>query len=139
MAARNALLGNVAKADYRPLPLTVFTRPPLASVGWTEGQARTHCPSVAVTRLPFSAVPRAVVDGETEGLLKVVTDGATGEILGAHILGARAEEMIHQFAIAMKVRLTIQQLAEMIPVDPSFSEAVTEVALRACRAAAAAA
>ena len=131
LAAKNAVLGNVEKVNHRPLPQAVFTRPPLASVGWTEAQARSHRSPVVVTRLAFSKVARAVVEGETEGLAKVVTDGATGEILGAHILGARAEELIHQFAIAMKAGLTIGQLAEMIPVAPSFSESVFEAALSA--------
>ncbi len=140
LAAKNALLGNVQRADYLPLASTVFTDPPLASVGWTEARARASRPSVAAIRLPFSEIARAVVEGEAEGMVKVLVDSGTWEILGAHILGARAEEMIHELTIAMKAGITIQQLAEVMPVNPSFSEAVILAALKsppARRAAAA--
>ncbi|MHB8992532.1 MAG: hypothetical protein ACYC66_13000 [Chloroflexota bacterium] len=131
MAARNALQGNVEKADYRLVTSTVFTRPPASSVGLTEAEAQAQRPKVEVSRLSFDAIGRGVVEGETEGFVKIVEGTESGEILGAHMLGARSEELIHEFAIAMMGKLTRQQLAKVISIHPSFSEGVIGAALSA--------
>ncbi len=99
------------RADYRLVTSTVFTRSPASSVGLTEAQARTKGVNVEVSRLSFDAIGRAVVEGETEGFVKIVEDAVSGEILVAHILGARSEELIHEFAIAMEGGFLRQRLA----------------------------
>jgi len=134
LAARNALQGNVEKADYSLVTHTVFTLPPASAVGLTEEQARQQGLEVAVTRVPFSAIGRAVVDDETEGFVKIIEEKGSERLLGAHILGPRAEELIHEFAIAMKGGLTRQQLAQVISIHPSLSEGVIGAAVSAERA-----
>lgn len=134
LAARNALRGNREKMDYSLVTLTVFTRPPVSSIGLTEAQARAKGMDVEVGRLPYADLESAAVEGETEGLIKVVADGRSGQILGAHIVGARSEELIHQFATAMKGKLTCQDLAGIIPIHPSFSEGVIATVLEMSRA-----
>ncbi|HEX2988995.1 MAG TPA: NAD(P)/FAD-dependent oxidoreductase [Chloroflexota bacterium] len=126
LAALNALRGNTEMADYSTVAYTVFSLPPVSSVGLTESQARDAVGRVGVGILPMASVPRAVVEGETDGFIKVVTDAVTGRILGAHIVGSRSEELIHIFSVAMKGMLTREQLADVIPVHPSFAEGAVE-------------
>jgi pyruvate/2-oxoglutarate dehydrogenase complex dihydrolipoamide dehydrogenase (E3) component len=132
LAAQNALRGNSQAVDYSTVACTVFSMPSVSSVGLTEAQARDAVGQVDVGILPMSSVPRAVVEGETEGFIKVVADTVTGRILGAHIVGSRSEELIHIFAVAIKGKLTREQLVELIPVHPSFAEGVFEATKR-CR------
>ncbi len=126
LAALNALRGNKQVADYSAVAYTVFSIPPVSSVGLTEAQARDAVGQVDVGILPMASVPRAVVEGETDGFIKVVTDAATGRIVGAHIVGSHSEELIHIFAMAIKGKLTREQVGDLIPVHPSFAEGAVE-------------
>ena len=128
VAARNALLGNEESVDLGIVAMTVFTRPTLSSVGLTEAKARARRGDVDVRRVRYSEVDRAVIAGETEGFVKIVADVLSGEILGAQILGARSEELIHLIAIAMKGRLALGDLASVVFAHPSFSEAIFQAA-----------
>jgi len=130
LATRNALRGNVEVTDYSIVPYTVFSTPPVSSVGLTEFQARAAGGQVEVSVLPMATVECAVVEGETEGFIKIVADADSGRIRGGHIVGARSEELIHIIAVAMRGKLTCGELAEIIPVHPSFSEGVVETARR---------
>lgn len=129
LAARNALRGNVEKLDLRLVPTTVFTLPPLSTVGLSETQGRETAAGVQVTRLPFDAVEGALVHGDTDGMIKIISEAGSGRILGTHILGARSEELIHEFAIAMRANMSLPQLGEVIPIHPSFSEGAIGAAL----------
>jgi pyruvate/2-oxoglutarate dehydrogenase complex dihydrolipoamide dehydrogenase (E3) component len=124
LVAENALRGNRQAVDLSVLPTTVFTIPSLAQVGLTEAQARERRLAVAVSRAPFEDSSAAGVRAETEGLVKVVAEAGTGRLLGVHILGASAEDLIHIAAVAMRGGLTRQDLAAMHYVFPTLAGSV---------------
>ena len=121
-ALRNALFPVKAKVDHRVVPWTTFTDPEVARVGLTEEQARAQHDFVKVFRQPFDEVDRAMADGETTGLVKIVT-GRRGKILGGHIIGPDAGNLIHEIVLAMQGNIPIQALSTMIHVYPTLSQA----------------
>lgn len=121
-ALRNALFPLKTKADHRVVPWTTFTDPEVARVGLTEQQAREENGSVKVYRQEFAGIDRALADGETTGFVKVVT-GGRGKILGGHIIGPDAGNLIHEIALAMQRNIPIQSLSTMIHVYPTLSQA----------------
>lgn len=123
IAATNALTDARQVPDYRFVTRSVFTDPPVASVGLTEVQAREQGHDVAISRYGFSELGSAIVAGETEGFVKTVLDAKDDTILGVHILGAEAPELIHEAALAMKAGFMPRDLAETIMIHPSLSEA----------------
>ena len=135
LAARNAL-GRRASASYRVVPWVIFTDPEIAHVGLTEPEAREkHGKDVHVATLPFTAIDRAVIAGEPDGLIKVITKGnplighaGGGAVLGAHIIGPAAGELIHEFVMAMQVRAFSGRLAQAIHAYPSMSMGVQQAA-----------
>lgn len=127
LALRNALFPVKARADYRVVPWTTFTDPEVARVGLTEEEARREHEMVEVFRHPFGEVDRAVTDGETEGFVKVVA-GKGGEILGAHIIGPGAGDLIHEFVLAMQRGIPLRRLSTMIHVYPTLSQVNQRVA-----------
>ncbi len=124
MAAENALKGNHRGVDFSLLPTSIFTIPAVAQVGLTEAEARKQGFTVGVSRSPFEDNTTAAIRGEAEGLVKVVYDEPTGRVLGVHILGAGAEDLIHIAAVAMRGGLKRQDLAEMHYVFPTLGGAV---------------
>ncbi|MBI4481365.1 MAG: hypothetical protein HY652_00605 [Acidobacteria bacterium] len=124
IAARNALEGNHEKVDYSILPTTVFTIPALSQVGWTEAEARRQGIQVAVNRSRIAHNPAAGVRGEKEGLVKVIYEEGTNRLLGAHILGPRAEDLIHIAAVALRGGLSRDQVGAMHYVFPTLGGAV---------------
>jgi pyruvate/2-oxoglutarate dehydrogenase complex dihydrolipoamide dehydrogenase (E3) component len=124
LAAENALQGNRRAVDFRVFPTNVFTIPPLAQVGLTEAEARGRGLRVVVSRAPFEDSAAAGIREETEGLVKVVYEEGTGRLLGVHILGAEAEDLIHIAAVAMRGGLTRADLAAMHYVFPTISGSV---------------
>ena len=124
LAAENALRGNLRAADFSIFPTTTFTIPACAQVGLTEAEARRQGFTVAVSRAPFEDSSAAGVRAETEGLVKAVIDEPTGRLLGVHILGAGAEDLIHIAAVAMRGGLTRDQLAAMHYVFPTLAGSV---------------
>jgi pyruvate/2-oxoglutarate dehydrogenase complex dihydrolipoamide dehydrogenase (E3) component len=124
LAAENALRGNHRAADFGIFPTTVFTIPALAQVGLTEAEARRQGLRVAVSRVPFADSSAAGVREETEGLVKVVWENGTGRLLGVHILGAGAEDLIHIAAVAIRAGLTRADLAAMHYVFPTLAGSV---------------
>ena len=121
-ALRNALFPVKAKADHRVVPWTTFTDPEVARVGLTEEQARREHDGVEVFRQPFSGVDRAMADGETTGLVKIVT-GKRGKILGGHIIGPDAGNLIHEIVLAMHKNIPIGTLSTTIHVYPTLAQA----------------
>jgi len=97
MASRNAIKGNAEKVDYSLVTRTTFTHPPIASIGLTEEKAKEKGFSYETNRLNFKDVGAAVVLGETDGFVKILYDKEDKKLIGAHIIGARAEELIHEF------------------------------------------
>jgi dihydrolipoamide dehydrogenase len=86
-----------------------------------------------VNRVPFSHNGTAIILGEEEGYAKILTDKVSGRIIGAHIVGAHSDEMIHEIAIAMKGKLTLQDLSEVIQVHPTMSEALILLAMEGAK------
>lgn len=121
IAAQNALLPVKAKADYRILPWTTFTDPEVAHLGLTEEEARAAHGEVKVYKVPFDHLDRAIIEGETFGFLKAICTGS-GRLLGAHIIGPQAGELIHSLVPAVRDGALIQELAETIHVYPTLSE-----------------
>lgn len=114
--------------DYSCVPQCVFSSPEAASVGLTEAQAREAGYDIKVSRFPFSANGKAVALGETEGLVKVVADAPTGRILGMHVLGPHATDLIHEGALAVRLGAHAKDVAYMIHAHPTLPEAVMEAA-----------
>ncbi|MGC8847083.1 MAG: dihydrolipoyl dehydrogenase, partial [Candidatus Hydrogenedens sp.] len=125
VASTNATGGN-KRMDYRILPACTFTFPELASVGLTEAKAKELGYSVKTGKFLFSGNGRAHTIGEAEGMLKIVGNTHTDEILGVHILGPEAGEIIAIASVAMKLESTVEELAETIFTHPTLSEVLME-------------
>ncbi|MGB9612517.1 MAG: FAD-dependent oxidoreductase, partial [Bryobacteraceae bacterium] len=118
IAAANALEGNHKRLDLTVLPDVIFTDPQIATVGLTEAQARAEGYAVEATTLPLAYVPRALAARDTRGLIKLVADGNSNRLLGAHVLAAEAGEVIQTAALAIRMGLrygfTVDDLREML-------------------------
>ncbi|SPD76350.1 Dihydrolipoyl dehydrogenase [uncultured Desulfobacterium sp.] len=125
-AAENAL-GKTKKIDYRVVPRCIFSLPEYAAVGISEEEARPKN-SVRVGRFPFKSLGMAQAMGEMEGLVKIIMDTRTDRILGAHIIGPHASDMIAETALAMRADLPSSMIEDTIHAHPTLSEAVLEVA-----------
>lgn len=128
VAAENAM-GHTVKMDYRAVPGPIYTSPEVAMVGLTEEQAREQGYDVVTGRFPFRPLGRAMALNEQEGLVKVVAERKYGELLGVHIIGPYATELIHEGVIAIKLEATIEELMTSIHAHPTLSEAIGEAAL----------
>jgi mercury(II) reductase len=114
LAAKNALNGDSLRYDNAAMPAVVFTDPQVATVGLTEAAARAVGRDVQTSVLPLSYLPRAVAARDTRGLIKLVADGKTRRLLGAHILAPEGGDSIQTAALAIRQGLTIDDLAETI-------------------------
>ena len=128
VAAENACGGSRA-VDYRSVPNVVYTRPEVASVGLTEAQARQRGADVKVAQFPFSANPRARILGETDGLVKLVCEAGSGVVLGVHLMGPHATDLIAEGALAVQLGATADDLAWTTHAHPTLPEAMLEAAL----------
>ena len=129
LVVRNALFPLTSAVDYRAIPWVTFTDPELAHVGLTENEARDRIGSrVRIWRKPFANVDRAITDGETAGMVKIITD-ERGRILGGHILGARAGSMIGEIALAMKHGLPVRALGNLVHAYPTYADAIRQASL----------
>jgi dihydrolipoamide dehydrogenase len=115
--------------NYRNIPNTTYCHPEVASIGFTEQQCKDQKLNYKVGRFPFSANGRARTAGETEGFVKIIRDAKYGEILGAHIIGAHATEIIHELAVARENEFTVEEVDLAVHAHPTLSEAVAEAAL----------
>jgi dihydrolipoamide dehydrogenase len=132
VVAAEAIAGKAPRPlDYTNVPSCTYCRPQIASVGWSEARAREDGRDVAVGRFPFTASGKAVALGETEGFVKIVADRKTGEILGAHIIGPEATEVIHEFAVGRTLEATLEEMIHTIHAHPTLSEAALEATLAA--------
>ena len=112
--------------DYNHIPQCVYSFPEVASVGLTEEAAKERFGDIKIGKFPFMANGKAMVEGETEGFVKVIADKKYKEILGVHIFGPSATEMIAQAVLAMKLECSADELADCIHPHPSLSEALLE-------------
>jgi dihydrolipoamide dehydrogenase len=115
--------------NYRNIPNATYCHPEVASIGLTEQQCKEQKLNYKVGKFPFSANGRARTAGETEGFVKIIRDAKYGEILGAHIIGAHATEMIHELAVARENEFTVEEVDLAVHAHPTLSEAVAEAAL----------
>jgi dihydrolipoamide dehydrogenase len=114
---------------YDNVPSVTYCHPEVASIGLTEDQCKERKLDYVAGRFPFSANGRARGSGETEGFVKILRDKKYGEILGAHIVGAHASELIHELAVARENEYTVEEVELAIHAHPTLSEAVAEAAL----------
>lgn len=127
VAAENALGGN-SQMDYSAVPSCVFTTPEIAMVGLTEREAASRDRAVRISKFNFAANSKAVSMKESDGFVKMVADDASGKIIGMHILGPHASDLIMEGALAIRNGLTAQQVAHTIHPHPSLSETIMECA-----------
>jgi dihydrolipoamide dehydrogenase len=129
MVAEDIVGMSVKPLDYRFVPRAVYTHPEVASFGLSERQAIDAGYNVGVSRFPFVASAKAVSDGETEGVAKLVMDNETDGLLGVHIIGASATEMVHEAAIAHSLEGKIADIGDVIHAHPTLSEIIKEASL----------
>jgi dihydrolipoamide dehydrogenase len=115
--------------DYSNIPGCTYCHPEVASVGLTEQACKEKKLDYKVGKFPFSANGRARTSGETEGFVKIIRDAKYGEILGAHIVGAHATELIHELVVARTNEFTVEEVDLAIHAHPTLSEAIAEAAL----------
>ncbi len=127
--AAEVIAGHQIKMDYWSLPGAVFTHPELASVGLTEKEATEIYGRVKIGRMSLQAIGKAVATGHGDGFAKIIAHPETDELLGAHIAGPNAGDIIGEVAVAMHLRAKASDLAATIHVHPTISEAVLEAAL----------
>jgi len=115
--------------DYSGVPGATYCHPEVASVGLTEEQCKERKLEYVVGRFPFSASGRARTAGESDGLVKIIRGKQYGEILGAHIAGAHATELIHELVVARANEYTVEEIELAIHAHPTLSEAIADAAL----------
>jgi dihydrolipoamide dehydrogenase len=114
--------------DYHVIPNPIYTFPEVAFVGLTEAEAKQKYPEARVERFPWTAIGKAVAIGSTEGFTKVIM-GKYDEILGAHIIGPDATNLITEYSLAMRGELTGDEIIETIHPHPTLSEGLREAVL----------
>src|ERR671919_1028964 len=132
VVAAEAIAGRTPRpVEYANVPSCTYCRPQVASIGLTEAKAKEDGRGVTVGKFPFTANGKAVALGDTDGFIKVVADKATGEIVGVHIIGPEATEIIHEFAVGRTLEATLEEIVHTIHAHPTLSEAALEASLAA--------
>ncbi len=129
VAVAEIIAGQNPVVNYMAIPNVIYTNPEVAAVGLTETEATTLGLSVKTGMFPFKINSRAKCTGEEEGFVKIISDGDSDMILGVHIIGAHASELIAEGALAIQNRLTTLELAHTPHAHPTLSEALKEAAL----------
>lgn len=132
IVAVDIMCGHFEPIEYVSIPNVMYTTPEVACVGLSEEEAKQHGLTVCVGKAPFKANSRARTSGEDEGFVKVIGDKATDRILGMHIIGPHASEMIGEGVLALTNKMTVKELAEASHAHPTCSESIKEAAL-ACQ------
>ncbi len=115
--------------NYGNIPSCTYCHPEVASIGLTEQQCKDQKLDYKVGKFPFSANGRARTSGETDGFVKIIRDAKYGEILGAHIVGAHATEIIHELVVARENEFTVEEIDLAMHAHPTLSEAIGEAVL----------
>ncbi|MBL0690979.1 MAG: dihydrolipoyl dehydrogenase [SAR324 cluster bacterium] len=123
------LVGQLPHINYELIPNVVYTWPEVASIGLTEKQCLDQGLSIKVGNFPFSALGRARASDDIEGFVKMIADAKSDEVLGVHIVGARASDLIMEVAVAMEYKASAEDIARTCHAHPTFSEAIKEAAL----------
>ena len=114
--------------DYDKAASAIFTEPEIADVGLAEAEACAEGRKIRVTKVPFSAAPKALINNDSRGFVKIVSDPATGVVLGGSIVGRHAAELISVIALAVTANLKVSDIVESLLVHPALSEALAEAA-----------
>lgn len=125
------LAGQKPHIDYNLIPGVVYTWPEVAAVGKTEEQLKAENKEYKVGQFPFKALGRARASADLDGFVKILADKTTDEILGFHIVGARAADLIAEAVVAMEYRASAEDISRMSHAHPTFAEAIKEAALAA--------
>ena len=128
VSAVNGMFGHGTPHRVKNFPGCTYCQPQIASTGLTEQAAREKKLDYKVGKFPFTASGKAVASAESEGFVKVISDAKTGEILGAHIIGSEATELIAEYGLAMELEATVEEVHQTIHAHPTLSEAVMEAA-----------
>ncbi|MDD4877309.1 MAG: dihydrolipoyl dehydrogenase [Dehalococcoidales bacterium] len=130
VAVENAL-GKVASIDNNIVPRCIYTMPEVAAIGLTESQAKEAGLNYNIGNFPFAANGKALILGQNNGFVKFITDAKTKNILGVHMIGPQATDLIAEAVLAVKMKATVSDLSSTIHAHPTLSEAVREAALDA--------
>lgn len=128
MIAAENMMGKSSKIDFKTVPSCIYTRPELASVGLTEAEAKKQGYAVKTGVFPLYANGKSMIMGEGEGMVKFVVDAHTDEILGLHMAGPRATDLIVEGALAIRLEATIDEIITTIHAHPTVGEAIHEAA-----------
>ena len=128
-AVAHILGENPHGVDYSQVPGCTYCQPQIASVGLTEAKAKEQGLDVKIGRFPFAASGKARAIGHTEGQVKLIFDKKYGELVGAHIVGSEATELLAELGLAMKLEATWEEIAHTIHAHPTLSESIMEAAL----------
>jgi dihydrolipoamide dehydrogenase len=129
LVAAGVIAGHDERMDYKAVPAATFTHPEVASVGLTEVRAREAGHDVVVGKFPFVALGRAQTFGNTDGLVKIVADRKYGEVLGVHIIGPSASDLIPEGVLALQLEATLEDIANTIHAHPTLGEGSMEAAM----------
>jgi dihydrolipoamide dehydrogenase len=129
--AAEVIAGKDLHMDYRAVPGAVYTEPEIASVGLTEQEAKEQKINLKIGRFPFRACGRARTMGMMDGSAKVMGERSTGKVVGVHIIGPKASDLIAEATLAINLGAKVEDIAESIHSHPTLSEAVMEAALNA--------
>jgi dihydrolipoamide dehydrogenase len=135
VAAAENSSGGKSAVDYARIPNCIYTFPEVASVGFTEKQAREKGLQVIVGRFPFQSNGRALATGESDGFIKVIAEKDLGQVVGVHILGGHATDLIAGPALGLALEATVEELGKTVQAHPTLSEALCEASLDAIKEA----
>ena len=129
IVAAECAAGRDRKMDYRVIPSCVFTHVEIGSVGMTSAECASAKIEVKESRFPFMALGKAQAVGETQGWAKIIAEAKSGEVLGVHVIGAHASDVIAEAGLAMAMEATVEEIAQAIHAHPTMAEAFSEAAL----------
>lgn len=128
IVAVETIMKKKPQVDFKTIPYCVYTKPELAGVGMTEEQAKEKGYDIKVGVAPMYINGKSMIEGDIEGLAKFITDAATGEILGLHMAGPRATDLIGEGALAIRLEATVDEITSTIHAHPTISEVLHEAA-----------
>ncbi|XEC92834.1 dihydrolipoyl dehydrogenase [Paenibacillus tarimensis] len=131
IAVEHAAGLKVLPLEHHRIPRCIYTRTEIASVGWTEHEARQHGYEVKIGKIPFQALGKAIVLGSVEGFVKVIADNKTNDVLGVHMIGPHATDLITEAALAQLLEASAWEVGQVIHPHPTLSEALGEAMLAA--------
>ena len=125
------IAGQKPHIDYNLIPNVVYTWPEVAAVGKTEEQLKVEGVDYKTGQFPMRALGRSRASNDLDGFVKILADSTTDEVLGVHIIGARAADLIAEAVVAMEFRASAEDISRMSHAHPTFAEAIKEAALAA--------